>query len=237
MAKIIIIGIDGACWEYIDPLLKEGKLPNIKKMMDNGSYGILESVLPPISPVAWSSVITGTNPGKHGIFGWKKPDRRGSQEPVNSTVRKVPPFWKYLNERGLKVGIFNIPVTYPIEEIDGYIIPGFEAPTNKEDCVYPPNLYQLIKEKYCNFFNKLPLKLLSDFTSLAQLGIESYFEKYCFSEEMRTKLALDLSQDCDVILFNYMITDHLNHQIKEFELVKKTYCFVDKMVGSWLENV
>ncbi len=236
MRKTIVIGIDGACWEYIDPLLKEKKLPNIKKLIYNGSHGILESTLPPISPVAWSSLITGTNPGKHGIFGWTKPDRKGSQEPVNSTTGKVPPLWRYLNEDGLKVGVFNVPVTYPVEEINGYIIPGFEAPTNNEDCVYPKNLYEIIKERYGDFFNKLPLKLLSDFKALAELGIESYFEKYCFSEEMRTKLALDLSQDCDVVLFNYMITDHLNHQLREFEFVKKAYCFVDRMIGRWLKR-
>lgn len=236
MAKTIVIGIDGACWEYIDPLLKECRLPNIRKLMDHGSYGILQSVLPPISPVAWSSILTGTNPGKHGVFGWKKIDRKNSYIPVLSYDRKEIPFWQYINSAGKKVGIFNIPVNYPIQKIDGYVLPGFEAPTNKEDCVYPLNLYGEIKERYGDFLNKLPLKLLSDFERLEEFGTESYFEKYCFSEEMRTKLALDVSEDCDVVLFNYMITDHLNHQLKEFEFVNKAYDFVDKMIGRWLER-
>ena len=236
MAKTIIIGLDAACWEYIDPLLKEGRLTNIRKMMNNGSHGILESVLPPISPVAWSSILTGTNPGKHGVFGWKKIDRKNSSIPVLSYDRKEIPFWHYLNSAGKKVGIFNIPVNYPIEKIDGYVLPGFEAPINKEDCVYPSNLYGEIKERYGDFLNKLPLKLLADFKRLEELGTESYFEKYCFSEEMRTKFAMDVSEDCDVVIFNYMITDHLNHQLKEFEFVKRAYCFVDKMIGRWLRQ-
>lgn len=88
MAKTIVIGIDGACWEYIDPLLKECRLPNIRKLMDHGSYGILQSVLPPISPVAWSSILTGTNPGKHGVFGWKKIDRKNSYIPALVMIGK-----------------------------------------------------------------------------------------------------------------------------------------------------
>ena len=235
MTKTIIIGIDGACWEYMEPLLEEGRLPNVKKMMDMGSYGILESVLPPVSPVAWSSIITGTNAGKHGIFSWTSMDRKGSHEPVNSTMRKVSPFWKYLNKEGLKIGVFNIPVNYPAEEINGYIIPGFDAPANHKDSVYPKDLYGVIKEKYGDFLNKLPLDLLCNPKALMEMGIEVYFQKYCFSEEMRTNLALDLTKECDVVLFNYMITDHLNHQIREFEFVKKAYCFVDRMIGKWLK--
>ncbi len=235
MRKTIVIGIDGACWEYIKPLLEEDKLPNIKRMMDSGSYGILESVLPPISPVAWSSVITGTNAGKHGIFGWKKPKRNESSEAVDSTMRKVAPFWKYLNEEGLRVGIFNIPLTYPPEDIDGYIVPGFEVPANCKDAVYPQDLSAIVKKKYGDFLNNLPLDLLLSQKAI-EMGVESYFQKYCFSEEMRTHLALDLAPECDVILFNYMITDHLNHQVRDFDAITRAYRFVDEMVGTWLKR-
>ncbi|UCD87407.1 MAG: alkaline phosphatase family protein, partial [Desulfobacterales bacterium] len=63
-----IIGLDGATFRIIRPLVKEGKLPRLRKMMEEGAWGDLESTIHPLSPQAWASFMTGKNPGKHGIF-------------------------------------------------------------------------------------------------------------------------------------------------------------------------
>lgn len=68
MKKVIVIGIDGSTFDIIFPLISMGKLPNLKRIINNGTYSILNSIIPPISPCAWSSFITGKNPGKHGFL-------------------------------------------------------------------------------------------------------------------------------------------------------------------------
>ena len=66
--KLFVIGIDGATFDDMRPLLKNGKMPVIKGLMDEGVYGELDSVTNMISPSAWTSFMTGKNPGKHGIY-------------------------------------------------------------------------------------------------------------------------------------------------------------------------
>jgi predicted AlkP superfamily phosphohydrolase/phosphomutase len=66
--RVLVIGIDGATFKVIDPLIKDGCLPNIAQIMSKGVKGILNSTLPTVSPVAWTSFMTGKNPDKHQIF-------------------------------------------------------------------------------------------------------------------------------------------------------------------------
>lgn len=66
--RVLLIGLDGATFNIINPLIKQGKLKNIARLMNNGAYGILNSTIPLVSPVAWTTMITGVNPGNHNIF-------------------------------------------------------------------------------------------------------------------------------------------------------------------------
>ena len=66
--RVFVIGLDGATFDLLDPWIEDGRLPNLKKLMEKSAYGRLESTIPPISPPAWTSFMTGVNPGKHGIY-------------------------------------------------------------------------------------------------------------------------------------------------------------------------
>ena len=66
--KVFVLGLDGATWDLLEPLLQDGLLPNLARLREQGSSGSLRSVFPPLSPVAWTGVMTGKNSGKHGIF-------------------------------------------------------------------------------------------------------------------------------------------------------------------------
>ena len=70
--SVLVIGLDGATWKTLKPLLKQNKLPTLAKLIKTGNYGISESTLPPLTPSVWTSFLTGVNPGKHGIFGFLK---------------------------------------------------------------------------------------------------------------------------------------------------------------------
>ena len=66
--KVFVLGLDGATWDLLKPLAEAGHLPNLSRLMANGASGVLGSVFPPLSPVAWTGIMTGKNSGKHGVF-------------------------------------------------------------------------------------------------------------------------------------------------------------------------
>lgn len=129
MQKIFIIGWDGATWDLIKPWVAEGKLPNIARIMKQGVHGPLRSTLPPMTFPAWSSFMTGVNPGKHGILDFTR-QRPGTYEIefVNGGQRKAPTFWQLLSEAGRKVISVSVPCTFPPEKVNGVMISGFDAP-------------------------------------------------------------------------------------------------------------
>ena len=130
--RILIIGLDGASWTVLEPYIETGILPNLAKIRMNGCYGNLESTIPPLSAPAWSSFLTGKNPGKHGVFHFKDVDVHGeysSQVNQHKTVDarsiKSSTMWDFLGHHDRKVGIINVPMSYPPRPVNGFLITGF----------------------------------------------------------------------------------------------------------------
>jgi predicted AlkP superfamily phosphohydrolase/phosphomutase len=143
--KVLIIGLDGASPDIIESLIGQGKLPTFKKLREEGAMGRLKTTIPPITGSAWSSFMTGNNPGKHGIFDFirrKKGTYRVS--PINAEFREGRPFWSWASEAGKKVCVFNVPITYPPEKINGVMVSGMLTPSNKTDYTHPPSLAQAL---------------------------------------------------------------------------------------------
>jgi predicted AlkP superfamily phosphohydrolase/phosphomutase len=139
--RVIIIGLDGATFDLILPWVEQGHLPAFKQLIENGSWGELESTMPPLTGPAWSSFMTGKNPGKHGIFDFMCRDPKGYDWiTVNATQRKGSPFWRLMSDQGKQVIVFNVPVSYPPEEINGIMISGYLTPPKAKDFVFPPTL-------------------------------------------------------------------------------------------------
>ena len=72
--KVLVIGLDGATWDVLKPWMEDGTLPNLRAIRDRGAHGDLESTLPPLTPPAWSTFLTGKNPAKHGVFHFAQVD-------------------------------------------------------------------------------------------------------------------------------------------------------------------
>ncbi len=142
--RVVILGLDGLDYGLTEKLLAEGKLPNLAALRDRGDFKPLGSTLPPISPVAWSSFQTGTNPGKHNIFDFLIPDPRTYQPKLSSVeirssqrsigigplrlrwgkpdvrlLRKSKPFWSILGNYGIFSSILRVPITFPPEKLRG----------------------------------------------------------------------------------------------------------------------
>jgi predicted AlkP superfamily phosphohydrolase/phosphomutase len=145
--RVMIIGLDGATLDLIRPWVEEGILPTFKKLMQNGVWGPLRSVMPPLTPAAWSSFITGVNPGKHGIFDFTtRPEQSYDTSFVHSGYRQAPSLWQLAGNAGKRVIVYNVPLTYPPERVNGLLVSGLMTPPGAADASYPPELQQELKK-------------------------------------------------------------------------------------------
>jgi predicted AlkP superfamily phosphohydrolase/phosphomutase len=150
--KLLVIGLDGASFNVLDPLIDSGHLPNIAMLIAGGSRANLETTFPPITAVAWSSFMTGKNPGKHGIFEFVRRDHRSNREmAVNASFRKGRAIWDILSDAGKQVIVHNFPCTYPPHEIKGLMIADFMTPRGRSDFTYPESLLNELEQKFGDY--------------------------------------------------------------------------------------
>lgn len=137
MGRVLVIGLDGATFDIMGPLVKEGKLPTIAGLMKEGTSGNLKSTIPFVTAPAWTSFMTGKNPGKHGVFGFLE-RKRDSYERVlvDGSAIRAKTLWEILSESGKKSIVVNVPMTYPPRKINGLLISGMGAPASENFC-YP----------------------------------------------------------------------------------------------------
>src|SRR3569832_2704079 len=103
MRRLLLVGWDAADWKIIDPLLVKREMPNLARIVSGGARGNLATVLPPLSPMVWTSIATGKRAYKHGIHGFTEPTEDGlSVRPISNLGRKPKAFWNILNQEGLR---------------------------------------------------------------------------------------------------------------------------------------
>lgn len=139
--RVLVIGLDGATFSLIDPWIERGKLPNLATLVREGARGRLRSTIPYVTGPAWTSFATGVNPGKHGIFDFAL-RRRGeySIELLNARAIRAKTLWALLSKAGKRIGVLNVPVTYPPQEVNGYLVSGMLTPSLKSEFTYPKSL-------------------------------------------------------------------------------------------------
>jgi predicted AlkP superfamily phosphohydrolase/phosphomutase len=140
----VVIGLDGAAWHLLQPLLDRGHMPVVAGLMRAGAHGSLRSTVPPVTPPAWTSAVTGVNPGRHGIYGFHRGHAQYEhQELMHSGRVQASTLWEMANEQGQSVGIFNLPMTYPPVPLNGWMVSGFMTPgvgQRMTGFVYPAQL-------------------------------------------------------------------------------------------------
>ncbi|MBC8327659.1 MAG: alkaline phosphatase family protein [Planctomycetes bacterium] len=130
MTRLAIVGIDGATYQIIRPLVAAGELPHIARVLRQGAWGVLESETPPITPPAWVSMMTGVNPGRHGIFHFIRRQLGSYQTPLNDASHFAgKDIHAVLGRRGWSVGSLAVPMTYPPQpQPGGYQVAGIPCP-------------------------------------------------------------------------------------------------------------
>jgi predicted AlkP superfamily phosphohydrolase/phosphomutase len=139
-SRALVIGLDSAPLGLMVEWTEKGYLPNLARVFGRGSYGDLYSPVP-VTPLAWSSIYTGLNPGRHGILGFMN-HKPGTYEDfaVNSTLRDGRDLWEVAGSQGRKVVVVNTPLTYPPRPVNGSLVCGFMAPGTEGEFTYPASL-------------------------------------------------------------------------------------------------
>lgn len=137
--KTLIIGLDGASWDVFDDYLLENHMPNLNRLRNGGYWGVLRSTDPPITPAAWTSCLTGCQPYKHGIVGFRDYFFADNTLSISTAAScSVPTIWEQLSKQGYKVASVNVPWTYPCKRINGVIVAGYGVPGLGAEFTYPP---------------------------------------------------------------------------------------------------
>ncbi len=140
--RTVIIGLDGVPFEMIENFARDGVMPNMAEVIGDGVFRRMESTIPEISSVAWSSMITGANPGRHGIFGFTDLfDNTYKLRFPNYRDLRAEAFWDQWKQ---KCVIINVPSTYPVRQMNGVHISGFVS-IDFDRSVYPESLKQTLK--------------------------------------------------------------------------------------------
>lgn len=165
MRKLFILGVDGATFDIMDPWMEAGKLPAFSKLAKEGRRGPMKSAVPPLSPVAWTSMVTGVNPGKHCIYDfwlrdWPNEEQYPSFTFATGADRKVKAFWELLSEKGKRCIVANMPCSFPPDPINGIMISGMDAAHDKVSAFLPDSIYDEVTANVGDYYLG-PLDLVS----------------------------------------------------------------------------
>jgi predicted AlkP superfamily phosphohydrolase/phosphomutase len=207
--KLLVIGLDGASFNVLDALIEKSYLPNIANLIANGARADLETTFPPITAVAWSSFMTGKNPGKHGIFEFVRREKRSKRElAVNASFRKGRAIWDLLGDAGKRVIVHNFPCTYPPHEINGLMIADFMTPRGRRDFTHPVALLTEIEDEFGSY--RLHLS-----QTYSEGNVNAVLDELFDELEYKAKIAeyLMTRYEWDAFFQYFWGTDRIQHEL------------------------
>jgi predicted AlkP superfamily phosphohydrolase/phosphomutase len=209
MSRTLVVGFDGAVLSLADRWMAEGRMPALAQVCRDGSAGPLRSVFPYNSAVAWTSLCTGASPGRHGIFDFVLPSRGQYRLRVAGREdRRVPALWNYASQAGARVGVINIPATFPAEPVNGVMVSGMDAPRLDDRAVHPAGYLARLRELAPDY------RILSNAAAEAGRGDFEAAERELV-EALRARshfaCALAKARDLDLLMINLEATDGAQH--------------------------
>lgn len=212
--RTLIIGLDGATFDVIDPLVRGGFLPTFERVMRGGARAALSAFPDMNSAAAWSSLVTGYNAGEHGIFhfdpNWHRLSQRGIKtRPALGADRRRDPFWRVLSRAGKRVGVINVPLSYPADTLNGFMLAGMDTPgVHSKGFSFPPLLYEELRAQ--------GIAYEIDTLNLARLAERDPYRLPAQIQRMtdargRAMLYLASAKEWDVMMGVFVAPDRVQH--------------------------
>ncbi len=211
--KVFVVGLDGGTLDLIGPWARDGVLAVFKRLLGEGAWAPLRTTIPPITGPAWTAFATGKNPGKHGLFDFV--GRRADSYRLvsfNATHRDGASLWGLLSHAGKRVGVLNVPLTYPPEPVNGFLISGMLTPPDAEDYCYPATIGPELREA-------VPGYVVQPAGNFDAHGREMELIRVVGEmTEMRMEATRHLMQntDWDLFMVVFMATDIVQHAFWHF---------------------
>lgn len=251
--KVFIISLDGATFDVLRPLISQGYMPNLGRVLGNSLSADLESVLPPVTAPAWTSFMTGKNPNKHGIFDFTRFDTTEYRWKLNNSQHiRSKTIWQILSEKGKQVVVLNLPYLYPTYAINGVMVAGWDAPSTSS-FTYPDGLRKEIFDLIPDYGSTLDLSLWNYLPAESEAEFSCFISKITQSFEQSARLASHfLSRESwDVFMVHFQQTDWIQHKLwgyieracrdagdkhPRLERVRECYRIFDSHVGRLWEE-
>ncbi len=258
--KVILVGIDAADWQVMRDLLDQDRLPNFTRLISQGSTGRLDTFIPlRKSPILWTSIATSKLPDEHGIGGFVKSEETGKSVPYTGNVRRVKAIWDILGDRGLKVAVVGWMVTWPAEQVNGYMVSDYiqyetESRIKFEKQTYPEELFDEIDALRLTESDMVDDRVAHIFPmdrSLEELGAEewqkTYVKKIFATDETFRRVAHHLNArgvDFLTVYFNgvdsmcHAFWDYRTHRTHPLNVViDNYYVWIDGVLGEFMDLV
>jgi predicted AlkP superfamily phosphohydrolase/phosphomutase len=203
-SRLFILGLDGSPLPLLERLMKAGDLPNLAKAFQSGAAVEMNSSLPDVSAVAWTSVNTGKNPAKHGIYGFvdRKPGST-AMEVMTATHVKAKTIWELASDAGRRAVAINVPLSFPPQRINGVVISDFLAPSLNK-AVHPTTLVPSLRA--------MGYRIDTD-PRVARESLDAFIDDFRITAEKRAEAVLHLMdrEAWDLFMVVFMETDRLHH--------------------------
>jgi predicted AlkP superfamily phosphohydrolase/phosphomutase len=219
--------------------MQAGDLPNLARAFESGSAVAMDSSLPDVSAVAWTSVNTGKNPGKHGIYGFvdRKPGTN-NLEVMTSTHAKAKTIWELVSDAGRRAVAVNVPLSYPPQHINGVVISDFLAPALNK-AVYPTTLVPTLEG--------MGYRIDTD-PWVARQSLEKFVDDFRVTAEKRAEAVTYLMdrEAWDLFMVVFMETDRLHHFMWQYmeeddptygPMFLESYKLIDRLAGQIIEKL
>lgn len=211
--QTLVIGLDGATFDLIQPWIDDGLMPTLARLQASGAWGELRTVAPPITAPAWTSFQTGMNPGRHGVFEffYRAPGTY-ILTPVNSQRCGAKTLWDLMSVADRHVTVVNVPMTYPPHPIKGEMVTGLFTPRGENlwdvDFTHPTGLRKWLQENYDQY-------LVHPTEVYARGQVGRLLQQLSFELDYRTKVMLDLveTHEPDFAMVVYNGTDKIGHAL------------------------
>lgn len=228
--RVLIIGLDGATWTVLSPWIEDGSLPNLARLRAEGSWGELMSTIPPLTAPAWSTFLTGKNPGKHGVFHFIPLDDAAEEDELQQKVDKIDvvdarsiksaTLWDILGHHDRKVGAINVPMSYPARPVNGFMVTCLLTPPQASIFTYPPELSKQLTDYEIDldrFIDEKPFA--RDVTGARKKRVVKpslqLVQEFEAMEEKRAKASLQFmeTQPWDTFMVVFTATDRMGHYL------------------------
>ncbi|MBS0657084.1 MAG: alkaline phosphatase family protein [Verrucomicrobia bacterium] len=261
---MLLLGWDAADWDFLQPLLDAGRLPNLAGLIDRGVSGRIASLSPMLSPMLWTSIATGQTGDRHDILGFVEPDpASGQPRPVASTSRRVKALWNLLSQQGRRAVVVNWFASHPAEPIHGAIVSDrfAEAALHTSSlpaaCCHPPELAETLAELLVRPADLTPAQVAPFF--LERLPADDDPLLHAFTTQLAKCASvhhaatwLAETQAWDFLAVYHDLIDHVGHALMPLapprlpkvsaeqhqiygRTLERVYEYHDLMLGRWLE--